>query len=186
MLFNRRTKPKMQDRLGGLLWPRGGWGRMFKYIWFRIIRLDASAHSLAVGLALGVAISFTPFLGLHIITASLLCLFFRGHIVAAALATLVGNPWTFPFFFLLSAQVGSLILQRSVDPRVPTWSWSALFDGPIEYLMKFYSVFELLIIGSIPTAIVIALAIYFPTRKMLQKHKDRRQELLTRGEQNDT
>ena len=56
--------------------------------------------------------SFTPFFGFHFFGAIgvVWLLGFRINMVAAMVGTLIGNPWTFPIFMLVSYHVGLFIL----------------------------------------------------------------------------
>jgi len=70
-----------------------------------ILRLDDPPHKVALAIALGIFVAFTPFLGLHLFIASGIAWIFRLRIRIAAIATLFCNPWTIPFIY-----GGSLIL----------------------------------------------------------------------------
>jgi len=88
-----------------------GWWRLVKYYRVRIVRLSASAESIAFNLAGGSAISFTPFFGVHVLGVlglAWLC-GIKMNLVAAMVGTFVGNPWTFPFLMYASYLVGSFI-----------------------------------------------------------------------------
>ncbi len=52
-----------------LLWPRKGFLRPLRYLTMRILRLTASPHAVAVGVAAGVFVSWTPFIGVHFVMA---------------------------------------------------------------------------------------------------------------------
>ena len=70
-------------------------------------------------MASGVFVCFTPFFGLHFVLASAIAWSIRGNILAALLATFVGNPLTFPFIWVSTYQTGNLILggDGRFDPR---------------------------------------------------------------------
>jgi len=70
-----------------------------------ILRLDEPPHKVALAIAIGIFVAFTPFLGVHLIIASCIAWAFRVRIRIAAIATLACNPWTMPFIY-----GGSLIL----------------------------------------------------------------------------
>ncbi len=107
----KRQNPRPLLRAGcNYIWPEMGWKRFFAYTKKRIIRLSDSPHRIAMGLAFGVAASFSPYIGTHIIQACALSYLFRGNIIAGALGTIIGNPSTFPFFWWLSIVVGNVIL----------------------------------------------------------------------------
>jgi len=100
-------------------YPRGGWYRAAKYVWHRLRRLPDPAHRISRGVAAGVFVCFTPFFGLHFLTAALIAWIIRGNILAALLATFVGNPLTFPFIAELSLDLGSRILGLPVNMHLP-------------------------------------------------------------------
>jgi uncharacterized protein (DUF2062 family) len=89
-----------------------GWWRLIIYYRHRVIRLSSSAQSIAVNMAGGSAMSFTPFFGIHIFVAMGLAwlLGLRMNIIAATVGTFVGNPWTFPFLLYSSHYTGTHIL----------------------------------------------------------------------------
>lgn len=91
-------------------YPRGGWYRAARYVVHRLRRLPDPAHRISRGIAAGVFTSFTPLFGLHFVTAALLALIMRGNILAALLATFVGNPITFPLIAELSINLGNTML----------------------------------------------------------------------------
>ena len=109
-MFRRRQPIPFLRPLRGWLWPHIGWRRRH-YLVKRLTRLPGTPHSIAAGFACGVAISFTPFIGLHTLLSAACCaLLVRGNYLAAVVGTLVGNPWTFPFIWLVSYQLGHALL----------------------------------------------------------------------------
>ncbi len=105
-MFGRRRRPALLDRVRNLLWPRGGWKRTWSYLLHRMSRLRGSDRSIAVGFACGVGVSFLPLIGLHFALGALLALVIRANVLASAVGTAVGNPWTFPFIWLVSYRIG--------------------------------------------------------------------------------
>lgn len=109
-MFKRRNKLSPAEMAREWIWPRSGWFRWLKYHRYRVLRLPDNAYNIAAGLACGTAISFTPFIGLHIALALGAAYMLRANLFAAAVGTAVGNPWTFPFIWLLTYRVGALFL----------------------------------------------------------------------------
>jgi hypothetical protein len=129
---------------------------MGTYVVKRVTRLSGTPHSIAAGAACGVAMSFTPFVGLHLVSALLLCLLFRGNYLAAGAGTLVGNPWTMPFILVVTYQLGHVLLGSHAPPMesLAQWDLATLFG-------KLESVFWPMLVGSVPLSVVTALATYF-------------------------
>ncbi len=91
-------------------YPKGGWRRASQYVVHRLRRLPDPSHKISRGIAAGVFTSFTPLFGLHFILSVALAWIMRGNILAALLATFVGNPITFPIIAAVSMEIGSQLL----------------------------------------------------------------------------
>ena len=105
-MFRRRKPLSALKQLRAVIWPERGFRRLISYLFQRIIRLPGPPASIASGFASGIAASFTPFLGLHFILAGALAMLFRGNILASAIGTFFGNPWTFILIWLADYEVG--------------------------------------------------------------------------------
>ena len=97
-----------------------------QYYSHRVGRIDDSPYRLAAGLACGVAVSFSPFIGFHVLLAVVIAFVIRANMFAAAIGTIAGNPWTFPFIWALTYKVGALF-----SGAEHTTSFSDLIDGDL-------------------------------------------------------
>ena len=70
---------------------------------------------MALGFAIGVFISFTPFLGLHLAFCVGMSILLRVSILASLVGQTVGNPATLPFIWLSSYQLGNVLLNRQAS-----------------------------------------------------------------------
>lgn len=109
-MFKRRIAMTRMDRVRSILWPDRGFVRLFSYLIQRVKRMPGSTLSIAVGAAWGIGVSFSPFLGLHLLVGMMLAYLTRGNLLACLFGTFVGNPWTFPLFFYLDYRLGAFIL----------------------------------------------------------------------------
>jgi uncharacterized protein (DUF2062 family) len=102
---------------------------MGTYLVKRVTRLSGTPHSIAAGAACGVAMAFTPFVGFHLIGALLLSWLVRGNYIAAAVGTLLGNPWTFPLILVVTYQLGNVLLgtQPAQIEQIHDWSLAIFF-----------------------------------------------------------
>lgn len=173
MLFRRREAPGIGERLRLLAWPRVSWRRSFKYFTKRVLRVSGSPHAVSAGLAAGVASAMTPFIGFHFIIAFVLAFLLRGNMVAAALGTVVGNPLTFPIIWAAAYELGS---QLTGMAHVPP---PALTEGMLsKSFSEVLTVFEPLVIGSVPLALATGLLTYVLARKAVTTYKHARRERL--------
>lgn len=132
MLFRRKARPKLGERLRIALWPRRSFGRSFSYYKHRVLRLEATPHAIAAGVAAGAFASCTPLVGFHFILSFVLAWAIGGSMIAAAFGTAVGNPLTFPIIWLSSFQLGQLILGRqegAVSPLQLEFSFDLLWNS---------------------------------------------------------
>ena len=149
---------------------------MGRYVVKRATRLSGTPHSIAAGFACGVAISFTPFIGLHLIGAFLLSLLVRGNYLAAAAGTLVGNPWTLPFIWVAIYELGSVLLGTPAAQPVEHWDLAT-------FIVKVEGVFWPMVVGGLPLALIAGLATYFPLMRMVAACQESRRARRTRRRQ---
>jgi hypothetical protein len=117
-MFRRRKPLSIFSQIRSLIWPERGFRRLFSYIGQRVMRLPGTPASIASGVACGVFASFTPFLGLHFLIAALLAVVMRGNLMASAIGTFFGNPWTFVPIWLVSYDFGFGIMARLKWPEL--------------------------------------------------------------------
>lgn len=110
MVFKRRERRSWWRIVLEFFYPRGGWYRAAQYVRHRLRRLPDAPERIARGIWAGVFVSFTPFYGLHFLTAFLVAKMMRGNVLAALLGTFFGNPISFPIIAALSLRLGHAIL----------------------------------------------------------------------------
>lgn len=108
-MFKRRKPLSLIENLKQFFWPSMGWSRAFKYVRHRLVRVADTTHKIALGLAIGSAISFTPLVGTHFIQAGLFAFVLRGNVFSAMIGTFIGNPWTFPFLWWAGFSLGGYL-----------------------------------------------------------------------------
>ncbi len=93
------------------LWPRVSWRRSVLYYLKRILRLSGTPYAIAMGAAVGVFASFTPFVGFHLIITFVDRLARRRQHDRRRARHSSANPLTFPFIWASTYQLGYLILR---------------------------------------------------------------------------
>ncbi|WP_245615481.1 DUF2062 domain-containing protein [Afifella pfennigii] len=162
----------MHHRLRVMLWPRSSWRRSFLYFIKRILRLSATPHAIAAGVAAGVFTSFTPFLGLHFVISFAIAWVIGGNLLAAALGTAVGNPLTFPFIFAATYKLGHFIW-RGEHQMPPPHLGNYLVEKSFEQLMP---LLKPMTIGGIPLGLMAGLISYTVVYKMVAAYQAARKE----------
>ncbi len=163
MLFKPRKPKSFLYKARNVLWPRRGWGRSLSYMRHRVVRLPGSPESIAIGLACGIAVSFTPLMGFHFLAAALLAWAMGGNWLAAAIGTAFGNPWTFPFIWLWIYQLGVWIL--GADMGVPDeFSLIAIRENLLGLFLP-------MLVGGIPTGLAAWFASYYPLKYLIRSYR---------------
>lgn len=175
-MFRRRTPRTKGQKLREFMWPSMGMKRLGRYYKHRMGRLPGTPEFIARGMAVGVAISFTPLVGLHMIIGTGLCWLLRGSLLAMVLGTLIGgNLWTLPFIWIASFKLGSALLgQDGTEFSVEGLSFQMLLDNPAQLLLP-------MALGCVPMAAAAWAGSYYPTLSIVRKYKEARRARLRRA-----
>lgn len=161
-----------------LVWPRKGFLRPLRYFRKRIVRLTASPHAIAAGFAAGIIVSWTPFIGVHIIMAFVLAYAVAGNLVAAALGCLAaGNPVTYPFIWGITWEIGHLILGADGSAHQNGIDLPALFKK-LDFSQLWSPILKPMLIGAIPPALVSGSIVYAVTYYGVKGFQHRRRARL--------
>jgi uncharacterized protein (DUF2062 family) len=172
-----------------------------------LARLPGSPYAIAGGFAWGAAVSFTPFIGLHFILGAIFSWMSRCSIIASAIGTAIGNPWTFPFIWAFVYSIGTSILRMDETATgSPMESLSLFFDqlwdlagnslrwmgglidaseisagGTWDSLQHLaVTVFWPLFVGSIPVAAIAWIVFYLPLKYLVAGYQTARRHRMER------
>ena len=144
--------------------------RFIKLQKYKITKIKDFPESVAIGIAWGVAVSFTPLLGFHLIICYLGTWLMKGNLIAATVGTIIGNPWTFPFIFYLDYKVGTTIFLERID----------FYEFKISFFVEhFEDLFYPTLLGSFPIAVIMWFVTFYTCKNFLinrinEKNKIRR------------
>lgn len=173
-MFGRRIPLTIFSRLRRVVWPDGGWRRWFHYVSHRVRRLPGTPERIAAGVACGVAVSFTPFIGLHFLLACGTAWLLRGNLIAAAVGTVAGNPWTFPFIWAWILALGRWMLGDESQYNIPMNATLVyMFERPLLLLWP-------MTLGGVPTAVVAWFVSYYPVKRMVAGYQKARLKRIER------
>ncbi|MBF0358452.1 MAG: DUF2062 domain-containing protein [Magnetococcales bacterium] len=146
----------------------------FRYHLIRLHRLAEDSNAIALGVAWGIFVSFTPFLGFHLILCTIMCIVFGGSKLAAWIGSLIGNPATFPIFFLADHKLGSwmmnlfgVTLDSKVEKSFEGLSLDALFSDMSNIIVP-------ILFGATILAPLAAVVGYWTTYKFVELARFRR------------
>lgn len=177
MLFKRRKSADFWERVRTFVWPRRSFWRSAQYFAKRALRLQATPHAIAAGIAAGVFASFTPFVGFHFIIAAALAWIIRGNLLASAFGTAVGNPITFPFIWGATMEAGKALLHGRQPGQI-----APIHIGEMLWHLEFSRLWEPFVkpmaVGALPIGIPVALIFYLVTRWAAVAFREQRRKLL--------
>lgn len=184
MLFSRREPLSLGKKLRVAVWPTTSFGRSVRYVAKRILRLSATPHAVAAGVAAGVFSAFTPFLGVHMAIAIAIAWLLSGNMAAAALATFSGNPVTYPPIWAATYALGRFILGQEGEAgehgRLAELENAGWFSSGVSgFAQAVESLWEPLLkpmtVGSVPLGVAAAIVAYALTRgAMVRVNESRR------------
>ena len=151
----------------------------------KLNQIKGTKESIAKGFATGAAMSFTPFVGFHILLSLIVVKLTKQNGLAAVLGTIVGNPWTFPFIWCITLHTGCLILPTSDIPASFDFKifFSKLFHAIISLdfnliIYDIWPIFLPMLIGCIPYYILV----WFVVSNLIKKAMIKSQN---KGDKND-
>ena len=172
MLFKRRDREDRWTRLRVSMLPRRNYARSARYLAGRVVRIRATPHAIAAGVAAGAFASFTPLMGFHFILSFLIAFAVRGSMIAAAFGTAVGNPLTFPMIWASTLGLGRWMLGIDAGGADGTEFGAAIADQGFAALWQPF--IKPMLVGGIPLGLAAGLLFYVLTRVGLTVFQARR------------
>jgi uncharacterized protein len=83
----------------------------------RFLKIRGEPREIAYGLALGIFIGMTPFMGFHTVMALFLATFFKWNKIAAVAGVFITNPLTAPLIYPITYVVGNAVVGASHIPH---------------------------------------------------------------------
>lgn len=143
----------------------------------KLLALKGRPKSIAKGFATGVAMSFTPFVGFHILLCLIVTTITKENKIASTLGTIAGNPWTFPFIWYITLHLGCIIIGDDIDASSIDFKlfFSKLYHAIIAldfdlFIRDILPIFIPMFVGSIPCYIVVWIVVYHAIYKVLRKY----------------
>lgn len=155
---------KSEEKYG--LWNR--LKRFLRYWYLRLVRIQATPHNIAIGLAVGVFAGLLPILPFQMLLAVALAFVVRGSKIAAALGTWVTNPVNWVPFYLLCYKIGKAVAPFDIPPFRP----SEL--EMVQMLNVGWKFFAAMLAGGLVMAVPGCIVAYFIGKKAISLYQARR------------
>ena len=156
--------------------PRGGWPRL-KGWWMkhhqRVMSLEDTAHSIALGMAIGIFFGFTPLWSLKTLLSIGVAWLLNSNKIAAAISVTLHDvilPFM-PAIFWWEYKVGFYILNGRMPARM---RFGHMSMHEFFHWKRFVSVIWPTFIGSVLLGVPFAIVSYFVVRSLVLKTRARR------------
>ncbi len=136
-----------------------------------LMNIPGKENDIATGFAIGILISFSPWIGLHLILVFLLTKLFRKSFGAGALASLVFNPLTAPFLLTIEYRTGRLVMGMFTEP-VPRLTKISIADFSVLW-ENIVQVFYPLFIGGLVLGVPASILSFFLVQRALRVYRNR-------------
>lgn len=148
---------------------RSGLKRYFRYVYLRIMRIQASPYSIAMGLAVGVFAGLLPVIPLQMALALTLAFLFKGSKLAALLGTWISNPLNVVPQYMACYYLGRAMLPFELPP-IETVNLDAA-----QMLHMGWAFLAAMLSGGLLLALPAACITYVLTFKAVHTYRRRRQ-----------
>jgi uncharacterized protein (TIGR03546 family) len=143
-------------------------GERVKQAYTRFLKMRGEPREIALGLALGVMVGMSPFMGFHTLIAVFLALLFKWNKITAALGVQITNVFTAPFIYPVVYMVGSHILGVS---SLPNPKAHLSLEAVMELIKRSPLIMLDLTVGGIVLGIPLSLLTYWVTLKTIENYR---------------
>jgi len=143
--------------------------RTFKKGFDRFLKIRGNPREIALGMALGIFVSMTPFIGLHTVIAIFFAALFKWNKISAALGVWVTNPFTAPFIYGITYFTGKLCLGIE---KIPKLNADLSYSKIITMLQKTPEILLVLIVGGIVVGLPLAFFGYYFSYSAISRYQE--------------
>jgi uncharacterized protein len=144
-----------------------------RFLVYRVLSINDSPHRIALSVAIGIFITWTPTIGLQMILTVALCFLLRANKLVGVPFVWISNPLTIVPIYAPNYFVGCWILSQPV-----TGAWKSLItastastDGWLDRIATSFDamkpIFLELWVGSIAVGLVLGIITYFVVYRMI-------------------
>ena len=137
--------------------------RKLKLFFIKLARARASTEEISWGAAIGKFISVFPTFGFGMPLVVLMNKFFKFNLIAALGLSIVSNPFTSPFFMVLSYKIGSIVFGRKIEFHIENWKENFSDTGIV------------LLAGSLIVSGFLSIVAYFLTKFVVKRYRDKKE-----------
>ena len=152
-----------------------------RFLVYRVLSINDSPHRIALSVAVGIFITWTPTIGLQMMLTIALCFLLRANKLVGVPFVWISNPLTIVPIYVPNYVVGCWILGRT-----PTDAWKNLtaassfstgfWSRAVDWFDAIKPIFVELWIGSLAVGLVLGVMTYFTVYRMIVVYRAKLKE----------
>ena len=140
-------------------------GKLERFFVYRVLSLDDTPHRIALGVAIGMFVTWTPTIGFQMALTVALCVLLRANKLVGVPFVWISNPLTIVPIYVPSYYLGCWLLGRSTDgvskiQEAVDWGTDGWSHKVSHFFSTVWSIFLELWVGSLLFAAVIGALSY--------------------------
>lgn len=140
----------------------------FRKAYVRFVKMRGEPREIARGLAIGIMVGMTPFLGFHTIAAVFVAAIWKSSKIAAAVGVFVTNPLTAPLIYPVTYMVGKAICGFS---NIPNPQKVLSLEAAIAWIKHSPALLVDLTVGGIVLGLPLSLAAYWIALASIENYR---------------
>jgi uncharacterized protein (DUF2062 family) len=135
----------------------------------RFLKIRGTPREIALGLALGLFVGMTPFMGVQMAIAAFFAALFKWNKISAAAGVWISNPLSAPFIYGLTYITGAWVM--GIHPHMAAMPPDFGFSSLVIMLKQTPEILTRLIVGGIVIGIPLAVIGYYVAFSAVQKYQ---------------
>ncbi len=135
----------------------------------RFLKIRGNPREIALGLALGLFVGMTPFMGFHTAIAVFFAALFKWNKISAAIGVWVTNPVTAPVIYSITYFTGSKLFGPT---KAACLANDLSFSAIVKILQKTPEIFLVLSIGGVIVGLPLAVFGYYFSYSAVHKYQE--------------
>jgi uncharacterized protein (TIGR03546 family) len=134
----------------------------------RFLKMRGEPREIALGMAIGVMVGMSPFMGFHTVIAIFIALFLKSNKITAAIGVQITNVFTAPFIYPIIYMVGHAILGVSSLPNPEAY---LSVEAVMELLRNSPLIILDLTVGGLALGLPLSILTYWITLKTVENYR---------------
>ena len=143
-------------------------GERLKHTYRRFLKMRGEPREIALGLALGIMVGMSPFMGFHTLIAVFLAALFKTNKITAALGVQITNVFTAPLIYPFIYMVGHAVLGVSSLPNPEAY---LSVEAVKQLIQRSPLILVDLTVGGIILGIPLSIITYWITLKTVENYR---------------